>query len=159
MYSLWNSVQMDTNKELHIIQCLLDWSHSYLYIHTSINCSVQSPTLMSVPDTGLKDKTVQPETFFFLQRHRSRLPQSLCLETESLPPLLLNSPGIFPQTGSSDVLPVIQVRLFQLLQINSKNNSVTLTAPWFKVHIKLLSFGTGNSVLLLGWWTFIYPAR
>lgn len=122
---------MEANKELHIIQCLLDWSHSYLYVQ-QLNCSVQIlPCLFLI---GLKIKTVQPETFFFSEAPEEAA-QSLFLETKSLPLLLLNRPGIFPQTGSSDVLPVIQVRFFQLLQTNSKNNRVTLMDPWFKVHM------------------------
>lgn len=105
----------------------------------SVTCmytsSVQSPLPMCINETVLKTETVQSETVLFcwvclvfLQRHQSRLAQSLSLETESFPLLLLNTPRIFPQTGSSDVLPVIQVSLIQLLQTNNKNNSVTLTA-------------------------------
>lgn len=105
---------------------------SQLLIYTpALNCSVQSFPLLSVPDTTLKNKTVQPEAFFFFfQRHQSRLAQSLCLEMESLPMLLLNSPGIFPRTGPSDIIPVIQVQLLQLLQIKTTAKiSVTLAAP------------------------------
>lgn len=94
---------------------------SQLLIYTPAE-SFSADVPMSVPDTGLKIKTVQPETFCS-QRQQRQLSQSLCLETESLPPLLLNRPGIFPQTGSSDVLPVIQVGFFQLLQTNSKKKT------------------------------------